>query len=299
MAKQARARVQRAAEGRRDVGRTPGSPPGREMGEAYADLMSGWTTFYQDMGSRLTDNLTRQQKAYEELLDKWNEFAGSARKIVENPDLDASQRELYDVWRNYANKIGSRMTRASSEGLKGYGEMASSLERYGSRMGEIARQVASGKIETVKAEEIYETWLDISARLRQQMDRAASMTREELEDLSRTWLEFSSKMESFASTGLSKDGPYADLVDLWAKQSKDVNEALSAFVRGHDHHNEETRKAWTEHFMKMQESMAVLAEAIGSSYEEMYRRFLEGGFTSLSDLPMFPTWWTKREAKKD
>ena len=298
MAKQARVRVQ-AAGGRRDVGTTPGGLPGHDLGEAYADLLTGWTAFYQDMGSRLSDNLTRQQKAYDELLDKWNEFSGSARKIVENPELDASQRELYDVWRNYANKIGSRMTRASTEGLKGYGEMTSSLERYANRMGEIARQVSTGKVETVKAEEIYDTWLDISARLRQQMDRAADMSREEMEELSRTWLEFSSKMEAFSSGQLEKEGPYAEFVALWSKQSKDVNEALGAFIRGHDHHHEETRKAWTEHYMKMQESMADLARSIGSSSEGMYRRFLEGGYTSLSDLPMFPMWWTKREAKKD
>ncbi len=298
MARQTRAREQVAAV-RREVGTGPGATPGREVGEAYADLLSGWTEFYQDMGSRLTENVTRQQKAYDELLEKWNDFAGSARKIVENPALDASQREMYDVWRNYANKIGSRMTRASTEGLKGYGEMSSSLERYGNRMGEIARQVMAGKVETVKAEEIYDTWLDISARLRQQMDRTASMTREEMEELSRTWLEFSSKMESFTTLASAKDGPYADFVDLWSKQSKVVSEALADFVRGHDHHHEETRKAWTGHFMKMQESMADLAQAIGSSYEEMYRRFLEGGRTALSDLPMFPIWWTRREAKKD
>ena len=288
-----------AAPERHETGRTPGGVPGRDIGEAYAGLLSGWTEFYQDMGSRLTENVTRQQKAYDELLDKWNEFAGTARKIAENPALDASQREMYDVWRNYANKIGSRMTRASTEGLKGYGEMTSSLERYGNRMGEIARQVMAGKVETVKAEEIYDTWLDISARLRQQMERTASMTREEMEELSRTWLEFSSKMEAFASGEVAKDGPYAEFIDLWSKQSKTVSDALAGYIRGHDHHHEETRKAWTGHFMRMQESMADLAQAIGSSYEEMYRRFLEGGRTAISDLPMFPLWWTKREATKD
>jgi len=283
---------------RREVGRTGAGPPGRDLGGAYADLLNGWTSFYQDMGTRLTDNLTRQQKAYEELLDKWNEFAGSARKIVENPAMGASQRELYDVWRNYANKIGSRMTRASTEGLKGYGEINSSLERYGNQMAEIAQQVASGRIEAVKAEEIYETWLDMAAKFRQQMERTAGMTRDELEDLSHTWMEFSGKMESFTSGQFEKQGPYVELVDLWSKESKNVSEALAAFIRGHDHHNEETRKAWTEHFMKMQESMIDLAQKIGTSYEEMYRRFLEGGATSLSDLPMFPWWWPKREGKK-
>ncbi len=295
--KTGRSQEHESAHRRRDVEHAKGSASGSDWSDAYAGLMRGWTSFYQDLGSRLAESVTRNQQAYEELMNKWTSLAGSTRKIVEDPEWSASHRELYDVWRNYANRIGSRMARAGSEGVKGYAEVASGLQRYGDRMGEVARQVLAGKLEAVKAEDVYGIWVDAAAGIRHQMDRAAELSREEMEDLARTWMEFASKMESLVSGEYAKDGQYAQFIDLWAGQSKVVAQALAEFIQGHDHDHEQTRKAWTDHYVNMQESMADLARAIGSSYEEMYRRFLEGGFTTLSDLPMFPMWWTRREEK--
>jgi len=294
----ARVQEQESAGRRRSVEHGKGDASGSDWSDAYAGLMRGWTSFYQDLGTRLADGVARNQEAYEELMNKWTTLAGSTRKIVEDPEWSESHRELYDVWRNYANRIGSRMARAGSEGVKGYADVANGLQRYGDRMGEVARQVLAGKLETVKAEDVYGIWIDAAAGLRRQMDRAAELNREETEDLARTWMEFASKVESLTSGELAKDGQYAQFVDLWAGQSKVVAEALAEFIRGHDHQHEAARKTWAEHYMRMQESMAGLARAIGSSYEEMYRRFLEGGLTSLSDLPMFPMWWTRREARE-
>lgn len=298
MPKPGKANEREPAVRREGAKRTTAGPPVKGLSESYADIFEGWTSFYRDMGSRLTENLTKQQKAYEELFGKWTQFAGSTWKIVENMSTDERQRELYDVWRNYINKLGSRMARANTEGLKGYGEVASSFEQYASRIAENVQKAASGKFDTIKAEEVYDSWLEIAGKLRQQMDKAAELTKEELEDLSRTWMDFSGKVESLASEQLEKGGSYEQLIDLWAKQSKDVAEALAGFIKGHDHEYEEIRKTWTDHFVKMQENMVELAKAIGVSYEEMYRRFLEGGVTSLSDLPLFPLWRSTTESEE-
>ncbi len=295
--KAARSQEQESAGRRKDVGHAKGDVSGSDWSDAYAGVMRGWTNFYRDLGTRLAESVARNQEAYEELMNKWTTLAGSTRKIVEDPDWSASNRELYDVWRNYANRIGSRMARAGSEGAKGYAEIASGLQRYGDRMGEVARKVLAGKLESVRAEEVYGTWIDAAAGIRRQMDRAAELNREEMEDLARTWMEFASKVESLTSGEFARDGQYGQFVDLWAGQSKVVAEALGEFIRGHDHDHEQTRKAWADHYLWMQETMADLARAIGSSYEEMYRRFLEGGYTALSDLPMFPVWWARREER--
>lgn len=291
MAKQETRRAS-PARGRAPEGRAA-RPIGTDVGDAYTKLFEGWTAFYKDVGDRLTQNATKQQKAYEELFNRWNTFTGSATKIWTDAAADERMREAFDVWRNYGNRLGGRLARATSEGLKGYQDVTGSLDRYAMRVADIGQAALSGKIETLKAEEVYETWLDVLGRSGQQLDRSAAMNREELEDLSKTWLEFEGRMDAFVSDWAGKEGPYAELVDLWAKESKGVGDALAGFVKGHDHDYEEMRKAWAEHFLKMQANMAELAKAIGVSYENMYRRFLEEGATSLSDLPIFPLWGLK------
>lgn len=277
----------RAPEGRAE------RPTGTDVGGAYTKLFEGWTAFYRDVGDRLTQNAAKQQKAYEELFNRWNTFTGSAAKIWTDVGADERMREAFDVWRNYGNRLGGRLARATTEGLKGYQDVTGSLDRYATRVADIGRQAMGGKIEAFRAEDVYETWLDVLGRFGHQLDRSAEMNREELEDLSKTWLEFEGRMDTFVSEWAGKEGPYTEFVDLWAKESKAVGETLAIFVKGHDHDYEEMRKAWAEHFLKMQTDMAELAKAIGVSYENMYRRFLEEGATALSDLPIFPYWGQK------
>ena len=252
--------------------------PARErVGERYASVHAGWTDFYQEMGSRLTRNLERQQKAYEDLFDRWSRLAGSAQKIWEQDAEHGGEREVYDVWRNYVNKIGPRMVRAGTEGMKGYTEVVGNLERYATRIADATRDAGTGRLDP---------------------DRAAGVTREELEDLSCTWLELSDKLESLLGKDLTDKGTYGQFVTLWATEAKAMGETLAGFVRGHDHDHEGLRKSWADHFMKMQRSMDELARSIGTSYEEMYRRWLTGGITSLSDLPLSPPWWSEGERER-
>jgi hypothetical protein len=265
------------------------------VGRSYASVYEGWTDFYEDMGSRLTQNLQRQRKAYDSLFDRWSRLAGSAQRIWEQSIENAEERELYDVWRNYVNKIGPRMVRAGTEGLKGYTEVAGNLERYAAKIAEVARDARTGRLETVQAEEVYRTWLDMAGRFRQQIDRAAGITREELDDLSCTWLELSDKLGGLLGKDLGDKGAYGQFVTLWATEAKEMGETLAGFVRGHDHEHEALRKAWADHFMKMQRAMEGLAQSIGTSYEAMYRRWLTGGTTVLSDLPLLSPWWTEAE----
>jgi len=286
------------AEGRERGKRTTGRPPTKDVGRTYADLLQGWTDFYRDMGSRLSDGLAKQQRAYGELFDTWNGFANTAGKVVNDMATDPSQREVVDAWRNYVNKMGSRIARATTDGLKGYGDVAASVQAYAGKVTDATGSVAGGRLDAAKTEEAYDAWLGVVATLRRQIEQAVGLTREELEDLSRTWLEFSSKMESLAAKQPGKEGPSAEFVELWTKQSKAVGEAIAALVRGQDHDYEETRKAWTDHFTKVQGTMAELASAIGASYEEMYRRFLRGGSTPLSDLPMLTWWWPREKETK-
>jgi len=271
-------------------------PPAHEqLGENYASVYAGWTDFYQEMGSRLTQNLERQQKAYEDLFDRWSRLAGSAQKIWEKNAENGEERELYDVWRNYVNKIGPRMVRAGTEGLKGYNEVVGNLERYATRIADATRDAGTGRLGPGRAEEVYRTWIEVASRFRQQVDRAAGTTREELDDLSCTWMELSDKLEGLLGKDLGEKGAYGQFITLWATEAKEMGETLAGFVRGHDHDHEGLRKAWADHFMKMQQAMDELARSIGTSYEEMYRRWLTGGVTSLSDLPLFPPWWSEAE----
>ncbi len=275
---------------RRDHGaRTTEGTPTKDLERAYAGLFEGWTDFYRDMGDRLSASLSKQQKTYGELLATWTEFADAAGKLLSEASGDGSAWEMYDVWRNYANKIGTRITQATADGLKGYGEVASSLRTYGGKLTDAASRAAGGRFDMAKAEEVYDAWFEVVGKVRAQLEHATGLSRDEFQDLSRTWLEFSRRMESLAANG--GEGPYARLTDLWMRHSKAVGEAFAAAIRGQDKDNQETRKAWAEHLLRIQSTMADLASEIGTGYEDLYRRFLRGGLTTLSDLPMVP-WWS-------
>ena len=279
-------------------GKGVGEPPfGKELETAYGEFFEGWTNFYRDMGNRLTDNFARQQKAYDEAFAKWNEFAGITGKVMSAASTEAALREANDVWRNYANKLGSRMAKAGTDGLRGYGEVSAAFEKYGTSIARIGTVGGAERMDVVDAERTYQAWLDVVRTFRLQVDRVAHMTREELEDLMRTWMDFVNKMEVLSSEWVGKGGPYDEFVDAWAKQSKELGESLAGLLRGHDHDYEELRKAWVEHFITMEGHMVELARAIGVSYENLYRRFLQEGVTPLSDSPLSMRWWTRASAE--
>jgi len=264
--------------------------------ESYNKFFQTWSNFRQDMEDQIDHNLKRQQKMYDDFFGRWNRFAGEMGSRLSKDKVNESQREFYDVWRNYANKIGPRLTRAMNDGMQSYGSISASLDKYSKKIGEEVQDLLERSWEPSKLEKLYDSWLELGTTIRKQMENTMGQGRLETDQLSKTWFEFSSRMQQLVSSMNEKSGAYTDLWQVWQKSSKDIGDSIIEVVNGTSHDIDKLQKTWMGYYTKVEKEMSRLAQDIGVAYEDLYVRFLDQQSRSLGH---FGEWWqTATEAAK-
>ena len=256
--------------------------------ESYDRFFQTWSNFRQDMENQIDHNLKKQQKMYDDFFGQWNKLSGEMTSRLGKESLNETQREFYDVWRNYANKIGPRLARTMTDGLQGYGGISASLDRYSKKIGEDAQKLMDKTWDPQKLEHLYDAWLEFGMSVRKQMEGAMSQGRIEADQLSKTWFEMSNRMQHLISSVGEKSGDYSDLVNTWQKFSSEVGDTLIKAVNGTGQDLDKLKKTWSDYYVKVEKEMARLAEEIGLGYEELYARFFQQQGKALERMS---EWW--------
>ncbi len=266
--------------------------------ETYNRIYQTWSSFRQDLENQIDKNLRRQQSMYEDFFGRWNRLSGEVGSWIDRESVNEAQKEFYNIWRNYSNKIGPRLARAMSDGLQGYGSISTSLEQYSRKVGKEVQDLADWKGEPKKVEQLYNAWLEFGKTVKKQMEAAMNQEWSEAEQLSKTWFEFTNRMTQLMSNLNQKDRDYSDLWNLWQKFSGNIGDSLTKVMNGTSQDIDNLQKTWNSYYAKVEKEMMKLANDIGLSYEELYSRFLEQQSKSLQQMSQ---WWqvTSEAARKE
>lgn len=168
----------------------------------------------QDMGNRVSQNLKKQQAMYDDFFGRWNKLSAEVGSRLSRERENEGVREFYDVWKNYASKIGPRLQKAGTEGLQGYDTVTQSLDKSTRRMKERAQGLLAKPEEPRSLGDLYGAWPESGTSVRKQMQGAMGQGLVEADELTRTWLDVSSRVDTLVSDVGAQGADYVDLAEL-------------------------------------------------------------------------------------
>ncbi|OGS61611.1 MAG: hypothetical protein A3K59_00335 [Euryarchaeota archaeon RBG_19FT_COMBO_69_17] len=242
----------------------------------------------QDMGNQVSQNLKKQQAMYDDFFGRWNKLSAEVGSRLSRERENEGVREFYHVWKNYASRMGPRLQKAVTEGLQGYDTVTHSLDKYTRKMKERAQGLLAKPKEPRSLDDLYGAWQEFGTSVRKQIQGAMGQGLVEADELTRTWLDFSSRMDKLVSDVGAQGAEYADLAELWQKFSKEIGGSLMSVVNGTGKDMDVLQKTWSDYYSKVEREMVQLASDVGMSYQQLYIRFFEQQSEALNSLGQ---WW--------
>ena len=91
-------------------------------GDYYAQLMKNWQNFQQIMQEQIATAMKEQQNFQDNFTTKWMEETNTITKMMTGTSGGANKefQDVYNVWKNYQNKINARIMKVSSIENNGY-----------------------------------------------------------------------------------------------------------------------------------------------------------------------------------
>ena len=260
----------------------------QELSESYNRFFRVWSGMSQDMGNQVSQNLKKQQAMYDDFFGRWNKLSAEVGSRLSRERANEGVREFYHVWKNYAIRIGPRLQKAVTEGLQGYDTVTQSLDKYTRKMKERTRRLLSEPEEPRSLDDLYGAWQEFGTSIRKEMQGAMGQGLVEADELTKTWLDFSNRMDKLVSDVGAQGADYADLAELWQKFSKEIAGSLMSVVNGTGKDMDSLQKTWNDYYSKVERAMVQLASDVGMSYQQLYIRFFEQRSEALNSLGQ---WW--------
>ena len=238
--------------------------------------------------NQVSQNLKKQQAMYDVFFGRWNRLSAEVGSRLSRERANEGVRQFYDVWKNYASKMGPRLQKAVTEGLQGYDTVTQSLDKYTRKMEERAQDLLAKPEEPRSLDDLYGAWQEFGTSIRKQMQGAMGQGLVEADELTRTWLDFSNRMDKLVSDVGGQGTDYADLAALWQKFSKEIGGSLMTVVNGTGKDMDSLQKTWNDYYSRVEREMVQLASDVGMNYQQLYIRFFEQESEALNSLGQ---WW--------
>jgi hypothetical protein len=278
--------ARRSAGGREAPPQTSRTAQG--LSESYTRFFQAWSNMSQDIEEQVSQNLKKQQAMYDDFFGRWNKLSAEVGSRLSKERTNEGVREFYDVWRNYANKMGPRLQKAMTEGMQGYGSIAKNLDKYTQKMREEAQGILTKPEESRSLDDLYGAWQEFGTSVRTQMEAAIGQEWAEADELTRTWLDFSNRMQKLILDASGQGTDYANLAELWQKFSKEIGGSVVSVVNGTSEDMNKLQKTWNDYYSKVEREIVQIADNDGTGYQQLYIRFFDQQNDALKSLGQ---WW--------
>lgn len=247
------------------------------MGNDASNGFTGWEDFYRKAMSQAEDSVKDYGVFAEGLAKRWAALSGNFGGImaesvgaVQGAPAAEAMRELHNLWENYQNKLGARVMRISEKEAHRFKEMAALWAENAKKAGVTASPESPG----FGGKDVHMGWINASAAMSSQIEKALGDAAEEYEGIKKTMLELFDKADAILSS--------IDISDSKTEKAvKNVRESLGT-MRGQifDHVS-----SWTDSTMRLQKNwLAVMnsatemfAKAFNNvDYGKMYSQFYKG-----------------------
>ena len=260
----------------------------QRLPENYSRFFQAWSNMSQDIEEQVSQNLKKQHDMYDGFFGQWNKLSTEVSSRLSKEKMNEGVREFYDVWRNYANKMGPRLQKAMTEGMQGYGSIAKNLDKYTQKMRDEAQGILAKPEQPRSLDDLYDAWQGFGTSVRTHMEAAMGQEWAEADELTRTWLDFSNRMQKLISDAGGKGTDYASLAELWQKFSKDIGGSVVSVVNGTSEDMNKLQKTWNDYYSKVEREIVQIADNDGTGYQQLYIRFFDQQNDALKSLGQ---WW--------
>ena len=260
----------------------------QRLPENYSRFFQAWTNMSQDIEEQVNLNLKKQQEMYGDFFGRWNKLSAEIGSRLNKERMNEGVREFYDVWRNYANKMGPRLQKAMTEGMQGYGSIAQSLDKYTQEMRNEAQGIFTKPEDPRSLDQLYDAWQGFGSSVRTRMEAAMGQEWSEADELTRTWLDFSTRMQKLIADAGGKGTDYTALTELWQKFSKEIGGSVTSVVNGTSEDMNKLQKTWNDYYSKVERELVRIANDSGTKYQQLYIRFFDQQSEPLKSLGR---WW--------
>jgi len=260
----------------------------QRLPENYTRFFQAWSNMSRDIEEQVNQNLKKQKEMYGDFFGRWSKLSAEIGSRLSKERMNEGVREFYDVWRNYANKMGPRLQKAMTEGMQGYGSIAQSLDKYTQKMRDEAQGILTKPDQPQNLDDLYDAWQGFGTSVRTQMEAAMGQEWSEADELTRTWLDFSNRMQKLVSDVGVQGKDYASLAELWQKFSSEIGGSVVSVVNGTSEDMTKLQKTWNDYYSKVEREIVQIANDNGTRYQQLYIRFFDQQNEALKNLGQ---WW--------
>jgi len=245
-------------------------------GEYYSQLMKNWQNFQQIMQEQIATAMKEQQSFQEGFTTKWMEQTNAITKMMtgESGGPNKEFQDVYNVWKNYQNKINARIMKVSSIENNGYLDLMQRWRDYTSEMMEILSHL--GKVGAVDADskatmDLYSKWHSFMTNMSNQITLASREGNTEYQDLTKVWFEFLDSLKESIS-GIPSTNPHKkDVVETWERITTVMGMEISNLVSESNNHFKKIQTTWSDASNQIRGEFSRLFRDI--NYEELYTGF--------------------------
>lgn len=247
----------------------------KQISEGYLQLCDTWTDLQEGIASRIEKSAKEQRKLYEDFTDKWTDFNRTIGSKATKNIGDVQWREFYDIWRNYTNKMLHRLSSAMNATTKRYENLQKNWRDLSTNFNSQLSAIASGDQIDWQQTYLYDNWRGLTSEMQGWMEEAAKYGSDELNQLEKTWANFSTKVGKVVGS-LQTDGEsYKDLIDLWAEQSTALGKNLNSLVSSDNGRFAGLQKAWLDYLSRVEKEVLRVTKNFGANYEELWKWYFD------------------------
>lgn len=245
-------------------------------GEYYSQLLKNWENFQKIMQDQISTAMKEQQSFQENFTTKWMEQTNAITKMMSGAQGGSSKdlQEVYNVWKNYQNKINARIMKVSSIENNGYLDLMQRWRDYTSEMMDILSRL--GKMGGLDADskatmDLYSKWHSFMTNMSNQITMASREGNSEYQDLTKVWFEFLDSLKESISAIPSTNPHKKDVVETWEKITTVMGTEISNLVSESNNHFKKIQNTWADASNQIRGEFSKLFRDI--NYEELYTGF--------------------------
>lgn len=245
----------------------------QQVSESYKDLYDAWMDFRQGMNARIEKTAEESMKQYEDFSTKWSDFHKKVRTKTSKTEVPEAM-ELYDIWRNYSNKMYQRLSTAMDGTTERHRSLQENWKDLSKSFGNQLSALRRGEQMDWEQTALYDSWRGMTSHMQKWMEEFTQSTSKELGHLTDTWTKFSTEMGD-AMRGLPSDADvYKDWVELWTGQASEMTKSLKDLTSENGGF-EEIQKAWVNYLGRVESGVMEATKFFSPNYEEILDWYFE------------------------
>lgn len=246
-------------------------------GDYYAQLMKNWQNFQQIMQEQIATAMKEQQNFQDNFTTKWMEETNTITKMMTGTSGGANKefQDVYNVWKNYQNKINARIMKVSSIENNGYLDLMQRWRDYTSEMMDLLSRL--GKVggavdaDSKATMDLYSKWHNFMTNMSNQITMASREGNTEYQDLTKVWFEFLDSLKE-SITAIPSTNPHKkDVVETWERITTVMGTEISNLVSESNNHFKKIQNTWSDASNQIRGEFSRLFRDI--NYEELYTGF--------------------------